>query len=84
MKTSLELDEATWAEVESTASLIRERPATVLRLAVRSGLPAVANKFQAPRPEGYFAEAYKDGARAELEDKLTKLLPQRLGTPAAD
>jgi hypothetical protein len=77
MKTSIELDEATWAEVENTATLIREKPATVIRLAVRSGLSTVANKFQAPRPEGYFADAYKDDRRAQLEDRIAKALPQR-------
>lgn len=75
MKTSIEIDEATWAEIESTASLIREKPATVIRLAVRNGLPAVANKFQAPRPDGYFADAYKrwPEERAQLEAAMSKL-----------
>jgi hypothetical protein len=74
MKTSIEIDEATWSEIESTASLIREKPATVIRLAVRNGLPAVANKFQAPRPNGYFAGAYKHWPeeRARLEEAMSK------------
>jgi hypothetical protein len=77
VKTSIELDEATMAEVESTASLVREKPATIIRLAIRAGLPTVDGRFQAPRPEGYFADAYKDGTRAGLEDKLARALPQR-------
>ena len=74
MKTSIEIDEATWAEIEATASLIREKPATVIRLAVRNGLPAVANKFQAPRPQGYFASAYQrwPEERARLEEAMSK------------
>jgi hypothetical protein len=74
MKTSIELDEATWAEVETTASLIREKPATVIRLAIRNGLPSVANRFQAPRPNGYFADAYKHWPqeRARLEEAMSK------------
>jgi hypothetical protein len=73
MKTSIEIDEATWAEIESTASLIREKAATVIRLAVRNGLPAVANKFQAARPSGYFQDAYKHWPeeRARLEEAMS-------------
>jgi len=68
MKRSVDLDEELEAQVDETASLIREKPSIVIRLAVRAGLPVVANRFQSPRPEGYFAHAYKDGARAKLED----------------
>ena len=46
------------ARVDKTSSLIREKPATVIRLAIRAGLPVVANRFQSPRPEGYFADDY--------------------------
>jgi hypothetical protein len=77
MKTSIELDEATMAEVETTATLIREKPATIIRLAVRAGLPLVANRFQAPRPEGYFADAYKKGARVDFEEAMGKATIQR-------
>ena len=45
-------------EIESAASLVREKPATIIRLAIRAGLPAVRNRFQAPRAEGYFKEDY--------------------------
>lgn len=68
MKRSVDLDEELEAQVDATASLIREKAAVVIRLAVRAGLPMVANHFQSPRAEGYFAHAYKDGARAKLED----------------
>jgi hypothetical protein len=59
MKTSVNLDEETAKEVHRTVSLVREDTATVLRMAIRAGLPIVANRFQAPRPEGFFEEAYK-------------------------
>ena len=74
MKTSVDLDEELQAEVEKTVSLIREKPATVLRLAIRAGLPIIANRFQAPRPEGYFADDYplpKD--RLVLEAAMSKV-----------
>lgn len=58
MKTSVDLDPDTQAEVNRTVELIREKPATVLRMAIRAGLPIVANRHQAERPEGYFADAY--------------------------
>ena len=73
MKTSVDLDAELAVEVQKTVSLVREKPATVLRLAIRAGLPIVATRFQAPRPEGYFADDYplpKD--RLELERMLAK------------
>jgi len=48
-----------------------------MRLAIRARLPAATNRFQAPRPEGYFAEASKDGARAKLEDAAGKAVIQK-------
>jgi hypothetical protein len=54
----MDLDDALAAEVNKTVSLIGEKPATVLRLAIRAGLPVVANRFQSPRPEGYFHSCY--------------------------
>lgn len=74
MKTSIDLDEELADEVERTVSLTREKPATVLRMAIRAGLPIVANRFQAPRPEGYFADAYRHypKERLELESAMAK------------
>jgi hypothetical protein len=58
MKISVDLDPDTQAEVERTVELIREKPATVLRMAIRAGLPIVANRHQTARPEGYFSDVY--------------------------
>lgn len=58
MKTSVDLDPDTQAEVDKAVESIREKPATVLRMAIRAGLPIVVNRHQAERPEGYFADAY--------------------------
>lgn len=74
MRTSLDLDAETIKEVKMAQSLTRETQATVLRLAIRAGLPVVLNRFQAPRPEGYFASDYplpKD--RLELESSMAKV-----------
>jgi hypothetical protein len=74
MKTSVELDDDLAAEVEKMVDLVKEKPATVLRMAIRAGLPLVANRFQAPRPEGYFTDDYplaKD--RLELEKAMSKV-----------
>ena len=74
MKRSVDLDEDLASEVDKTSSLIREKPATVIRLAIRAGLPVVANRFQSPRPEGYFADDYplpKD--RLDLEARMSKV-----------
>jgi hypothetical protein len=60
MKTSVDLDQDLAAEIERTVSLIHEKPATVLRMAIRAGLPLVTGGFQSPRPDGCFSEAYRD------------------------
>jgi hypothetical protein len=81
MKTSINLDDETAREVNRTVSLIREDTATVLRMAIRAGLPIVANRFQAPRPEGYFADAYEkirpEQARLEKSFAKIKVPPDR-------
>jgi hypothetical protein len=71
MRTSIVSDEATVAEVLSAASLVRERPTTIIRLAIRAGLPTVTNRFQAPRPEGHFKDAYRPRRdRLAFEDAM--------------
>lgn len=83
MKRSIDLDDDLATEVERTASLVHEKPATVIRLAIRAGLPVVGSRFQAPRPEGYFADCYKGpeaeerGQFEEAMQKATKQKPER-------
>jgi hypothetical protein len=36
-------------------------------MAIRAGLPVIANRFQAPRPEGYFADDYKKMPQERIE-----------------
>lgn len=72
MKTSIDLDDDLAAEITKTVSLVGEKPATVVRMAIRAGLPVVANRFQAPRPDGYFADAYKDADRVAFEKAMGK------------
>jgi hypothetical protein len=73
MKTSVILDDELAGEVEKTSSLVGENHATILRMAIRAGLPVVANRFQAPRPEGYFADDYPlPKNRLDLEKAMAK------------
>ena len=73
MKRSVDLDDALAADIEQAASLVHEKPATVIRLAIRAGLPSVVTRFQAQRPEGYFADCYPLPAdRLRLEDAMSK------------
>jgi Arc/MetJ family transcription regulator len=67
MKTSIDLDDELAAAVKETVSVTREKPATVLRMAIRAGLPVVRNRLQAPRPEGYLAPAYRNYPKERLE-----------------
>ncbi len=73
MRTSLLQDLELGKKVKTTAALVREKPATGLRLAIRAGLPLVANRFQAPRPAGHFAAAYPlSKERQELETAMSR------------
>jgi hypothetical protein len=73
MKRSVDIDEDLASEVDRTSSLIHEKPATVIRLAIRAGLPVVANRFQNPRPDGYFADDYPlSNDRLKLETAMSK------------
>lgn len=77
MRTSVLLDSETLAELKKVESVTRERRGTLLRNAVRLGLPLVLNRYQAPRPEGYFADAYpRRRERQELAAVMAKI-PQK-------
>jgi hypothetical protein len=74
MRRSVDLDNDLETELNEVVSLTKEKPAVVIRQALRAGLPAVANRFQSPRPEGYFAEAYgADKERVALETAMSKI-----------
>lgn len=81
VKTSVEIDNDLNQEVERASKLIKEKPATVLRMAIRAGLPLVINRHQEPRPDGYFANTYKHWPkeRLALEEAFSKekVSPQR-------
>ncbi len=77
MKRSIDLDEDLAAEINQAARLVQEKPAVVMRLALRAGLPAVAGQAQAARPDGYFADVYSDAGRVPLEDACGKALRER-------
>jgi hypothetical protein len=73
MKKSLDLDADLTSEVDKVVDLVKEKPATVLRMAIRAGLPLVAVRHQAARPDGYFADAYPQSAeRRELEAAMAQ------------
>ena len=80
MRTSIDLDQQLEKELEHATSLTREKRATLIRLALRAGLPVVLNRFQSPRPEGYFSSDYPmPKERLELEAAMakTKVKPDR-------
>ena len=73
MRTSLNLDPELESELRRVVSLTKEQPAAVIRQALRAGLPVVANRLQAPRPEGYFTDDYgPDRERRKLESAMSK------------
>ena len=54
-----ELEGELQKELHQAMTLTREKQSTIIRLALRCGLPLVLNRFQAPAPEGTFAEDYQ-------------------------
>ena len=72
MRATVELDQETGDELTQVVGLTREKPGVVLRQAIRLGLPLVASRMQAPRPEGYFAGAYKQ--RHPERERLEKAM----------
>ena len=77
VKTTVDLDDELHAKVQTAAGLIGEKPATVLRLAIREGLPVLTEKFQRHPPEGYFADAYGDSERIAFEKAVGAAVVQR-------
>ncbi len=74
MRRTVDLDNELENELSDVVSLTREKAAVVIRQALRAGLPAVANRFQAPRPIGYFADDYgADKERVALESAMGKI-----------
>ncbi len=74
LKRSVDLDDDLAAAVDQAAALIREKPATVIRMATRAGLPSVSSRFEAPRPAGYFKDDYPLPAdRLQLEKAMSTL-----------
>jgi hypothetical protein len=74
MRRTVDLDNELESELSDVVSLTREKAAVVIRQALRAGLPAVASRFQAPRPAGYFADDYgADKERVALESAMGKV-----------
>jgi len=59
MRASVDIDPELEKQLNQAQNLTNEKQATVIRLALRAGLPLVIDRFQAPRPEGYFDSALK-------------------------
>jgi hypothetical protein len=80
MRTSISLDGDLVEDLQQAESLTREKKSKLIRLAIRVGLPVVVNRFQAPRPEGYFASDYplpKDRLALEAAMAKVKAKPDR-------
>ncbi len=74
MRRTVDLDSELETELSDVVSLTREKPAVVIRQALRAGLPTVANRFQSPRPAGYFADDYgQDKERVALESAMGRV-----------
>jgi hypothetical protein len=63
--------------LKRVVGLTREKQAVVLRQAIRLGLPLLANRMQSPRPEGYFADAYKHNPERQRLEQAMLSVQQR-------
>ena len=74
MTANVTLDDELASEIEKTSSLVGENQATILLMAIRAGLPVVTNSHQPPRPEGFFADAYRamPQDRIDFEDAMSR------------
>ena len=75
MRTSIQLDDDLVGQINELVSAVGEKPATILRLAIRAGLPRVREQFQeSPAPAGFFADAYTDypQERLDLEEATSR------------
>jgi len=80
MRTTVTIDSKLKKALSQAQELTKLGQAHVIRLALSAGLPAVVGRFQAPRPEGYFASDYPmPKERMELEAAMAKVKvpPQR-------
>jgi hypothetical protein len=77
MRATVDIDADLQKQLGAAQNATGEKQATVIRLALRAGLPVVINRFQSPRPEGYFSEAYKNSERVSFERKMYKSSRQR-------
>jgi len=78
VRTTIDLDPDLEKGVAKAVKTIGEKQATVLRMAIRLGLPVIVAQHQVHRPEGYFASAYRDDdERFVLEDAYAQKLKQK-------
>ncbi len=80
MRTTVTIDSKLKKALSQAQELTKLSQAHVIRMALSVGLPAVVGRFQAPRPEGYFASDYPmPKERMELEAAMAKVKvpPQR-------
>lgn len=75
MKLSVDFDAETAREIAKAAKAVHETKATLVRLAVRAGLPAVVTGLQTPAPPGTFAAQYRRRRpeRERLETAMARL-----------
>ena len=78
MRTTLILDSEIVNELKRAESVTRARRANLLRQAIWAGLPLVVSRYQAPRPEGFFADCYpRPKDRQELEVAMARVAQKR-------
>ena len=63
MRATVDIDAELEKRLGEAQTLTGEKQATVIRLALRFGLPLLMDRFRAERPEGYFNSAYENPER---------------------
>jgi hypothetical protein len=74
MRRTVYLDAELETLLSDVVSLTKEKPAVVVRHALRAGLSSIADRFRSSRPANYFADDYdSDKQRVLLESAMSKV-----------
>ena len=72
MRKSVDLDRELVKQIEEVQALTREKASTIIRLALRCGLPLVMDRFRVPEPPDGWQPANRDPNKMEPAKPLRR------------
>lgn len=74
MRRTVDLDAESETDLAEASALVKQKPAVVIRQALRAGIRVVAGQSQSARHSGYFTSNYgADKERSALESAMSKV-----------